>query len=453
VAVTSLSAARRIVALAVVVGSAATLAAVVGAHASPPIADVDDVAARYPVPVGDLVTVFDIGEVDAFVVDASARAASTAGGAATVGRTGSLGMRELRRGATVVHAPPSPYLIPMVYSSFPANPMGRVMGWDVANQLGPGKVVMHEVTAGLMGAQVGDTIVMQAADGSPVSLDVVDIRPVDEIGWAELVFTYDVAVALGATDDTRVVLHDFDRDLIEDALAAQGLIDRTDTRVYRSWDPPNPDGTLSTAQTKQALGEPWYRFHSDGSISMHPTWEATYLPPGREFLNETIRIWTRCHLGVVDDLRAALAEVVSAGLASTIDWYNANRYGGCYGPRFSRSSGQIGFLSRHSYAMAFDTNTVENCFGCIPRMDCETVRIFRKHGFAWGGNFRRPDGMHFEWVGERRDLWEYPSNYCPNPTAGLGESVGGAALGLGVLTIEGEEPLHVHPDGASGHDH
>ena len=59
-------------------------------------------------------------------------------------------------------------------------------------------------------------------------------------------------------------------------------------------------------------------------------------------------------------------------------------------------------------------------------MDCRTVRIFRKHGFAWGGNFLVPDGMHFEWVGERRDLLTYPARFCPNIS--------------GALTAPGEDP-------------
>jgi hypothetical protein len=65
-------------------------------------------------------------------------------------------------------------------------------------------------------------------------------------------------------------------------------------------------------------------------------------------------------------------------------------------------------------ALAFDINTDTNAQGKIPQMNCDVVRIFRKHGFAWGGNFLTPDGMHFEYVGEPRDTIDYPSTYCPN---------------------------------------
>jgi hypothetical protein len=64
--------------------------------------------------------------------------------------------------------------------------------------------------------------------------------------------------------------------------------------------------------------------------------------------------------------------------------------------------------------MAIDMNTSVNGQGVVPRMDCRIVRIFRRWGFAWGGNFTPSDGMHFEYVGERRDNLAFPSRYCPN---------------------------------------
>ena len=86
------------------------------------------------------------------------------------------------------------------------------------------------------------------------------------------------------------------------------------------------------------------------------------------------------------------------------------------GPRFNRLTpdSSVGFLSRHSWGQAVDTNTIGSCQGCAPPdMNCRTVQIFRKHGFAWGGNFLTPDGMHFEWVGEPRDQYPYPSRLLP----------------------------------------
>ena len=138
------------------------------------------------------------------------------------------------------------------------------------------------------------------------------------------------------------------------------------------------------------------------------------MPPDREVLVDAIPIRARCNYTIRADLQAALTEVAQAGLAGAIEVGNANTYGGCYYPRFNRLSGALGFLSRHSWGQALDTNTVSNAQGSVPKMNCDVVRIFRKHNFAWGGNFLTPDGMHFEWVGTRRDQYQYPSRYCPN---------------------------------------
>jgi D-alanyl-D-alanine carboxypeptidase len=425
-------------ALAATIGVVSVLAgSVVWATSLDSPATVDERAERAASDVGDIAVVFDVGDVDRAVVEAADRVADRIGGTATVGRSGSLGMRAITRDGATVHAPPSGYLIPMVYISMPRGSIGHVMGGDVPAALGDDRVVMNEVTADLTGAAVGDVVVMQAADGSVVPLTIGGIRPYDQLGWAELVFTYDVAVRLGATNDTRAVIYGIDdRVAFDAAVAAEGLATRQDTKVNRSWDPQDPDDTLSTARTKVALGEPWYRFTSTGGVTMHPTWKANNLTDGRVLLNASIPIRAQCHVAVVDDLRAALAEVAAAGLGGEIDVANANSAGGCYVPRFSRVSGQIGFLSRHTYGMALDTNTTSNCAGCRPQMHCDVVRIFRKHGFAWGGNFRRPDGMHFEWVGERRDQIDFPSTYCPNVVTGAslrGSDDGSAAMGRGVL--------------------
>jgi hypothetical protein len=336
-----------------------------------------------------------------------------------------------------VHAAPDGWLIPMAYLSLPREALTGVIGDHIPPALNASSVVMNELTADLMKAQVGDDVELRAMDGSAQAFRVSAIRPYAELGGSELLMTPDGSARLGITEQTRMVVWDIpSRSAFDTAVAQQGLVGRTNTKVSRSWEPRDPDDTLSTARAKVMMGEPWYRVTSDTTIEMHPTWTATYLPSNRILLSSAIPVRARCHNGVNAALGNALDAVAAAGLGGHIDVGNTNTYGGCYNPRYSRTSG---FLSRHAYAMAIDMNTVSNCQGCVPRMNCDVVRIFRRHGFAWGGNFRQPDGMHFEWVGEPRDQISYPSNYCPNTGPGLTQSVGDEVVGLDVLTDGFEE--------------
>ena len=127
-----------------------------------------------------------------------------------------------------------------------------------------------------------------------------------------------------------------------------------------------------------------------------------------------INLANNCHKTVVTAIQGALSEIKAAGLSNAIDVRNSNRYGGCFVGRYNRFGGVFGSPSRHAWGMAIDINTATNPQGGVPQMNCSVVRIFRKWGFAWGGNFWPADGMHFEYVGERRDQYGYPSIYCPN---------------------------------------
>ena len=403
-------------------------------------ADVRTVAARLDPGVGDLAVAFDVGDVDQFVVDASAEAARRAGGFSSTRRGGSIGLSRITRDGAVVHAPPSGYFIPMVFSAAPVDAARGVYGIEIAQVMAAGQVVVNEMTAATTGVRVGDRLELRTTTGGIVTVGVGSIADYDTVGGTELVFDISVASRLGFTSDTSTVMWGFDRAALDAAVVSVGLEGRADTEVSRSWDLPDPDETISTARTKVALGEPWYRVNADDTISMHPEWIERNLTDGRVLLHPTIQIRARCHLAIVDDLSAALDEIAAAGLANEIEVANANAYGGCYAPRYSRISG---YLSRHTYAMALDTNTLSNCQGCRPRMHCDVVRIFRRHGFAWGGNFRRPDGMHFEWVGAPRDQIPYPSTYCPNVVQPMTERV---------IPAVGREVL-AHGPSDDGHDH
>ena len=224
------------------------------------------------------------------------------------------------------------------------------------------------------------------------------------------------------TSPPRVLIHGaYDRGALDAALAAQGVPSST-IRVRRSWEPADPDSTMGLGRTKVLLGEFAYLIGANDSISIDPAWTAANIPSRRTYAGVAVR--AACHDTIHADLQAALNDVAAAGLAGAIDLANTNTYGGCFGPRYNRLSGNIGTLSRHTWGQPLDMNTVANCQGCVPKMDCRIVRIFRAHGFAWGGNFLVPDGMHFEWVGTQGlDRLPYPSKYCPNSVSGSVESL------------------------------
>lgn len=368
-----------------------------------------------PAEPGDVIAIHGAGRADGALIAAVADAAGAVGASSAPVSTVTMGMTAVRRGDALVQVAPPSMQYPMVVTAIPGDAAAAVLGPEVAGVLATGAVVMGETTAGLRGAAVGDVVDLLVAPGAVRSLPIGMIAPDAVVGGAEIVVDTATGAALGIDRASRVLVWGFAaRSTIESSLMRSGLLSRPETAVVRSWDPVDPDDNLSVARTKELLGEFAYRQGSDGSIFQDPAWAAANLPPMNELLNPQIQIRARCHLRVADDLRAALAEIAAAGLGGAIDVRNTNTQGGCHYPRLNRLSGQFGFLSRHSWGMAIDMNTVTNCQGCVPRMNCDVVRIFRKHNFAWGGNFTRPDGMHFEWVGEPRDQIAYPSRYCPN---------------------------------------
>ena len=96
-------------------------------------------------------------------------------------------------------------------------------------------------------------------------------------------------------------------------------------------------------------------------------------------------------------LVGAMHELQREGLGHLIHTYD-----GCYTPRFLNRIPEAG-LSHHSWGVAIDINAAENPFGSTPVMDPRVVRVMEQWGFTWGGAWKVPDGMHFEWVGPPRE--------------------------------------------------
>jgi hypothetical protein len=411
---------------ALLVISSAALAAMPGSAASP-AAVIGDAAtggapARNVTVPGDLVSIYNFGALQPAVADAAINAAVQVGAWGVVGRGFGIGLVQITRNGAIVQQAPPPlgsWYFPTSITALPLESMAAAFGRDVSSIISAGQVVMGQTSASLSGAQAGDLVDLVSANGSIVEYLIGRVAPDDEVGGTEIVMSTAQADLLGATIPTSVLIYgQFDRTALDAALASRGLSTDPKIRVRRSWDPPDPDGTIGLAKTKKLLGEFAYNVSPSGVVSVDDAWRAAFIPPRQSY---PTGIFAACNNALKADLAAALQAVVDAGLAGSIDVTNANTFGGCFGPRFSRIVGtQLGSLSRHTWAQALDTNTVANCQGCVPQMDCRVVRIFRAHNFAWGGNFLFPDGMHFEWVGEPRNTLQYPSRYCPNvPSGGL----------------------------------
>ena len=152
----------------------------------------------------------------------------------------------------------------------------------------------------------------------------------------------------------------------------------------------DPDARLTAIPTGDTLGSLVgtyrYRVLGGGRIAPDPAWEAANIR------TEVVPILgsVTCHKDLFPQLRAALLEVQQRNLASAI---HPGEYAGCYYPRFIANTTT---LSNHAFGLALDLNTPGNQRGSAGEMDRDVVAIFRTWGFAWGGDWRWTDPMHFE---------------------------------------------------------
>jgi len=98
-------------------------------------------------------------------------------------------------------------------------------------------------------------------------------------------------------------------------------------------------------------------------------------------------------------LLAVFSEIERAGLQDRLI-----SIAGSFNARLQKrpNGGVVKTPSNHSFGTALDINSDFNRQGRKPAAVGERgsvrelVPIFEKHGFKWGGQFRTPDGMHFE---------------------------------------------------------
>ena len=143
---------------------------------------------------------------------------------------------------------------------------------------------------------------------------------------------------------------------------------------------------LTGGSVARAVGSFSYTANRDGTVNPDPAWVKANIRTKEMPIIGTVTGNT----GDAAPAPGALSEVVTRGLSSKIYTYD-----GCYVPRFIAHDPSKG-LSFHTYGTAIDLNARDNYRGIAGKMDRQVVAIFKKWGFAWGGDWNYTDPMHFE---------------------------------------------------------
>ena len=143
---------------------------------------------------------------------------------------------------------------------------------------------------------------------------------------------------------------------------------------------------LTGGSVAEAVGAFRYTVLGEGRIAPEQSWVAANIRTEQVPILGSVT----CHRVIFPQLRAALLEIQTTGLAGEI---HPGEYAGCYYPRYIAGTQQ---LSLHSFGIALDLTVPGNQRGSIGEMNRAVVAIFKKWGFAWGGDWGYTDPMHFE---------------------------------------------------------
>ncbi len=323
-------------------------------------------------------------------------AANRFGTANTVIDQATLELVGVERGPRIVQISKFPFSIPLSTLSLGPVAARSLFGDTTATSIRNDEAVLSRTSARLRSARVGDVLVLRHWDRPKtlVRLRIGAIVPDADAGNAEAVISRLSAQQLGFSRPSR--------------LAAWGDIAKVDkawtklvpeSYLRRSATPPTVDSVLSQAELKLTYGEFMVR-RDRGRLESDPAWVKKNVVKHTYPIIGTVA----CHRAMVEPLERVMTELVAAGLQELIDVPDTKRAGGCFSAREVRTTtGTSGRnLSRHAWAAAIDINPSANGFGAKPNLDARLIYVFRRNGFAWGGTWSIPDGMHFELVGPPR---------------------------------------------------
>jgi hypothetical protein len=277
---------------------------------------------------------------------------------------------------------------PAGYRRFTPGPNGAVFqdAWDrVAN----GEVAVLDSLDGRIPLDKDDYLAVGSGERTfPIHVGAW----ISQVGTIDAVVNTEWGEALGLPENNAVVINTggFAPQAVKKKMAK--LLDEnmsvTDLDVVAQYglDP----NTFQTAQLvgtfSQAVGVYRYTPIGGGRVQPEASWVRDHIVTEQMPIIGSMT----CNKYMMPQLRAALLEIQQRGLA---DKLHPNEYAGCFYPRFIAGTTT---LSNHSFGLAFDINTPGNQRGTVGEIDREVVAIFKYWGFAWGGDWRYTDPMHFE---------------------------------------------------------
>ena len=313
--------------------------------------------------------------------------------AVTVGDDTAWMSRSIDAAGSVVDDPAAPYRIPL--ETMDASPPALApflppsLRDTVVGALRRGRGVLGASSASVRGLGVGGKLVFEGG----VTVTVGAVVPDVVANWSELLVSRRVGRRLGVVRD-RFALLQLTGPRSDGSLARAVLPlipGRPPLRVaapgkaeFRK----NGDSVWPYVLMKLGFGE----FAASPDLA-HPG----YLRMDPRFIHAHLATRTvpvlgavTCNKVVFPALDAAMLELQRRGLSGLV-----HSFAGCYSARTVNRVPTL-LLSHHSWGAAVDINAPENPFGSKPVQDPRLVAVMRDHGFAWGGLWIVPDGMHFE---------------------------------------------------------
>jgi hypothetical protein len=152
--------------------------------------------------------------------------------------------------------------------------------------------------------------------------------------------------------------------------------------------------SLTIEEAKKYFGEFTYKEIGNGLIYIDDLWVKENIVIATLPIIGTIK----CHKKVAGELAKIFSKIEKDKKEYLIDVKDTKANGGCWVPRHMCWDVKRP-LSLHAWGIAIDINPTTNPFGSKgTENQKELAKYFEEYCWEWGGRWKTPDPMHFQWA-------------------------------------------------------